>query len=168
MCFPCSSLNVNATMHRGIRCIVLFYIMWIWWTVVMVHVIFSKTFDKTHRVSVSHQPTFVSVLSLPVLPHVANKGKVLSLNTQYEYWTFANNIVYHIEISCRWTVYWKYYSIDGLLQLLWILFHFHFHLLVSATFSWRNFTKKIHVENIMKIKIHFDNVIQNMIQTYHN
>ena len=35
-------------------------------------------------------------------------------------------------------------------------------------FHEETFTKKIHIQNIMKIRIHFDNVIQNMIQTYHN
>ena len=45
----------------------------------------------------SHDLTFVSVQSLLVLRHVANKGKVRSLNAQYEYWVFANNFVYRIE-----------------------------------------------------------------------
>ena len=50
------------------------------------------------------------------------------------------------------------------------LFFFHFFSFISFCniFHKEIFTKKIHIQNIMKIRIHFDNVIQNMIQTYHN
>ena len=49
-------------------------------------------------------------------------------------------------------------------------FHFSFISFISFCniFHKETFTKKIHIQNIMKIRIHFDNVIQNMIQTYHN
>ena len=59
----------------------------------------------------------------------------------------------------------KFPKYDLILQF--ISFHFSFIGFYNI-FHEETFTKKIHIQNIMKIRIHFDNVIQNMIQTYHN